>query len=152
MGYGTQENRTDVGCKSTDIFIYHVVVNNRWTYDRLMDDLYNQLNGRLNNPRLAADIKGRVEQWAGNRIKSFVLDKLKELSKGKGEPEMPGPTLPAELAKGMLGGLATMAFWEDDAGHDCNRYRLMQDTNDYCAYLTYTYTSRGRVQPKYKWP
>lgn len=152
MGYGTNENRTDLNCHSDDIFIYKVVTSQKWSYDRLMQDLYDQLNGRLNNPRLAADIQGRVEAWAGDRIKNFVMSQLKDLAKGKGESDIPGPDLPAKLAKGMLGVLATMAFWEDDAGHDCNRYRLMQETNDYCAYLTYTYTSRGRVQPKYKWP
>jgi hypothetical protein len=146
VGHRTQDLRTDIGMKTTDTFLLFVVAKLKWNRSDIERDLEKELMARLDNAKLATDLRQRIVQQFDKHynLTKFAKDMKDGYDAVKGF-EL-SPTTIAKIAYGSMSKLAKMAFDAADAGMDRNRYYFPSD--EFFDYLVYTSATAGRVQPR----
>lgn len=145
---GTQFFRTDLGMHTDDLFIYQAIGRLKWGRTQIEADLRNQLLLRLRYNQKAADsIKsGMMERFDKQAKLNKMIDKAKNAYDSAKGAEL-SPKAIADACSSMLVGLYNIMKVENDLGQDVNPYTPEQEA--FWSYLTYSYVTRGRVQPHY---
>lgn len=143
---GTQYFRAELGLHTTDVFIFFVVGKLHWGRGEIEVDLKRQLMARVNNEKFAESVKRGMMERFDNKIKLNNLMQKGKAAYDSAKGAELSPKAIADACSGMLKGLFIMAKVENDLGQDANPHS--PDQEEYWGYLTYSYLTRGRVQPR----
>lgn len=144
---GTQYFRQDLGLHTDEVFIFAVAGKLHWERAHVETDLKRQLFLRTRNERAAESIKSGLMSRFDEKIKLQNLLKKGKAAYDAAKGAELTPKSIADACSSMLTGLFIMMKVENDLGQDCNPHT--PDEEDYWGYMSYSYLTRGRVQPRY---